>query len=183
MTMQKKPIDSYDETKRMLNTMRKFNSSSSSSIKEQLERPTYQTPPQQQPQQRQEMGGKENKDLAVINNVEVVMNSSDPSDLTLQEDQKGKISQLIDDFRSEVSELADFGKLSFYSGSAKLDGTITDMKLGFLLSAGDDEGLFLTNMSMLKISDDVMDIINKLKAFEPKFITTINGIILYQKEN
>ena len=33
---------------------------------------------------------------------------------------KGKFSQLIDDFRTDVTEIVDFGKLDLYDDSAKI---------------------------------------------------------------
>lgn len=181
--MEKKQLDSYDQIKNMLNTMRKFNTSNYSSLREQIstpqQTPTQQTQPTQQTPSNQ--GGK--SDVNVINNVEVSLNSNDQADLTLNDDQKGNISQLIDDFRSEVSELTDFGKLILYEQSAKLDGRINDLNINFTLSAGDDNGVFLNSSSMLKLSDDVMEMLTKLKTFEGKFSSVISNIILTRKDN
>jgi len=125
----------------------------------------------------------EKNDIAVINNVEVVINSSDRDDLTLGDEEKGKISQLIDDFRSEVSEIAEFGKLNIYDDSAKLDGNIKEVNLGFTITAGDDNGVFLSNASMLQINDNSMAYIDKLKKFQPKFNDTMGTIIATRQQN
>jgi hypothetical protein len=125
----------------------------------------------------QEQSG-EGEDLAVINNVEVEIHSEDPEDLQLSDEEKGKISQLIDDFRVEVSEIAEFGKLNIYPDSAKLDGKIGDTGVVFTLSTGDDTGLYLSNSSLLKIDDDSLIIITKLRAFEAKFSAAINDLLV-----
>jgi hypothetical protein len=122
-------------------------------------------------------------DVAVINNVEVQIHSEDPEDLILQDDEKGQISQLIDDFKSEVSEVAEFDKLNLYPDSAKLDGRIGELGLNFTFSTGDDTGLYLTNTQMLKIDDNSLDAINKLRTFEAKFSNTINDLLSNRREN
>ena len=163
--------------------MRKLNSSSYSSLKEQTSIP-QQTPVQNTPTpQSTSPTNNTGNDVNVINNVEISLNSDDQADLTLNDDQKGQISQLIDDFRSEVSELTDFGKLTLYEQSAKLDGRINDLNISFTLSAGDDNGVFLNSSSMLKLSDDVMEMLTKLKTFEGKFSSVISNIILTRKDN
>jgi hypothetical protein len=184
--MQKKTTNEYDQIKGMLSTIRKYTTPSYGSLKEQTE-PTGQPTPQPQPgqpQQQMNTVGGEKKDFNVINNVEVDINSTDKDDTILKDDEKGKISQLIDDFRKEVSELTNFGKLQIYGNSGKLDGTINNLNIGFTLSAGDDEGVFLSNSSsMLKLSDEVMDMLNKLKIFQGKFAEVINGLLVTRKDN
>lgn len=125
--------------------------------------------------------GEEKEDIAVINDVEVEIHSEDPEDLELQDIEKQKISQLIDDFRKEVSEIAEFDKLHVYSDSAKLDGRLTDYDITFILSTGDDTGLYISNPSMIKIDDDTIEIINKLRTFEPKFINSINDLLVSRR--
>ena len=112
--------------------------------------------------------------------MEVQINSDDPEDLQLSDEEKGKISQLIDDFRAEVSETVDFGKLNVYDTSAKLDGRISDIGLEFTLSTGDDTGLYIKG-SMLKIDDASLGMINKLKVFELKFANSINDLLVNRR--
>jgi hypothetical protein len=121
--------------------------------------------------------------MLVINNVEVEIHSEDNQDLTIKDNEKGIISQLIDDFKKEVSELVDFGKLQVYSDSAKLDGKITQKGIEFTLSTGDDNGIYLSNASMLKIDDETMEYLEKLKSFEEKFSGSINDLIVNRKNN
>ena len=125
--------------------------------------------------------GEEQEDIAVINDVEVVIHSEDPEDLELKDDEKNNISQLIDEFRTEVSEIVEFDKLHIYEDNAKLEGKISDVNLGFTLSTGNDTGIYLSNTSMMKIDEDTMDMINKLKTFHPKFINTINNLLVHRK--
>lgn len=172
----KKPAD---DIRSMLNTIRNFNTSTRGTLREQPEVST-QEPIQSSPQTDK---GPENEDMLVINNVEVEIHSEDNQDLTIKDDEKGIISQLIDDFKKEVSELVDFGKLQIYSDSAKLDGKITQKGIEFTLSTGDDNGIYLSNTSMLKIDDETMEYLEKLKSFEEKFSGSINDLIVNRKGN
>jgi hypothetical protein len=185
----KKPVDSYDETKKMLNTIRKIQSAVKPKyglLREQDD-PTDQSfegtqgmqdsVPSQDPSQNQ---SKEKQDIAVINDVNIQIHSEDPEDLQLGDEEKGKISQLIDDFRTEVSETVDFGTFNIYPTSAKLDGRISDVGLDFQLSTGDDTGFYIKG-SMLKIDDTSLDIINKLKVFEAKYSNIINTLLVSRR--
>jgi len=157
-------MSSYDEIKGMLNVIRKYNKTTNKKgIYEQVEN--------------------SQKDFIVVNDVEIVLDSSDPMDHELDDENKNKISQLIDEFRDEVSELTEFNKLHLYSNSAKLEGKIPEHNINFILSAGDDSGLFLTNTSLMKINDETTDLIEKLKQYIPKYISTMEEIILYRKNN
>lgn len=126
-------------------------------------------------------GEEEKEDIAVINDVEVEIHSEDPEDLALQDIEKQTISQLIDDFRKEVSEIAEFDKLHIYPDSAKLDGRLTDYDITFMLSTGNDKGLYISNPSMIKIDDDTIEIVSKLRTFEPKFINSINDLLVSRR--
>jgi hypothetical protein len=181
----KKPVDSYDETKKMLNTIRRIQSA----VKPKYGLLREQDDPNDQsfegtqgtadnvPSQDQSKG---NQDVAVINDVDIKINSEDPEDLQLSDEEKGKISQLIDDFRAEVSETVDFGTFNIYPTSAKLDGRISDIGLDFQLSTGDDIGFYIKG-SMLKIDDTSLDIINKLKVFEAKYSNIINTLLVSRR--
>lgn len=182
----------YDEIKGFLNKIRKIQSIPKSNnygiIREQLddsqEDDEYSEPSDdgddvvKDPTIKNVPGEKEHEDVAVINDVDIEIHSEDPEDLELQDEEKKKISQLIDDFRTDVSEIAEFDKLHVYSDSARLDGKISNIDMSFSLSTGNDTGLYISNPSMLKIDDNSLDVINKLRMFQPKFINSINDLIL-----
>ena len=221
----KKPKNSYDETKRMLNTIRKFQASTKPKyglIGEQLSQlnpedtksqnqldpersqgadvKNFGDPvewqrkereerniggdevdiPQPQPNFKEEGSQSNDSDYAVINDVEVVIHSEDPEDLELTDEEKGKVSQLIDDFRDEVVETAEFDKLDVYETSAKFSGKIGEIGMMFTLSTGDDTGLYI-NGQMLKIEENTLIILEKLVAYQLKFSSTINDLLVRRR--
>jgi hypothetical protein len=176
-------MNSYDQIKGMLNTIRRIQTTQQT-LREQVEQPGFNsnqmggTEPTQTPQPEPDQTGPENEDVNVINNVEVEVHSEDSADLELQDEEKGKISQLIDDFRTEVSEVVKFGKLQIYPNGAKLDGTITDVGISFTMSTGDDKGVFISQNAMTKLSPDYLTAVNKLNMFGEKFSDTINDLLI-----
>ena len=173
----RKEKNSYDETKKMLNTIRRFQASTKPQygiIKEQSNglNPGY--------NQGEEAPTEDGSDFAVINDVEVVIHSEDTEDLELNDEEKGKISQLIDDFRTDVIETVEFDKLDIYENSAKLNGKIGEIGLMFTLSTGDDTGVYI-NGQMLKIDENSLSIIQKMTQYQAKFSSTINDLLVSRK--
>lgn len=187
--MTTRPKNDYDEIKGLLNKVRKIQAMSAASKEEQLLREQMnepdgnEAPPTEEKSPDPSQGysdytTNEKEDIAVINGIDVEVHSEDSEDLELKDEEKTKISQLIDDFRMEVSEIAEFDKLHIYETSAKLDGRFTDIDIAFSFSTGDDTGLYISNASMLKIDDRSLAMINKLKAFEQKYINSINDLLV-----
>jgi len=173
----------YDEIKGFLNKIRRIQTTVNNYglIKEQNEIENDQNVLTNQDTDYDDNSQPEKEDIAVVNDVEIKIHSEDPEDLELQDIEKQKISQLIDDFRKEVSEITEFGTLHVYPNNAKLDGRISDFDLSFMLSTGDDRGLYISNPSMIKIDDDTINMVNKLRTFEPKFVNSINDLLVSRR--
>jgi hypothetical protein len=134
--MQNKQMTGYDDTKKMLNTLRKLNESKTSMnvLKEQ-----------------EEVTQNQNSDFIIINDVEVKMLSTDEMDMELQDDQKQSISGLIDNFRQQVSQIVDFEPgITINQNQIRLDGTLTDEDISFVFIAGEESGVYI-NADMLKL--------------------------------
>ena len=170
-------MNEYDQTKRMLNKIRNLNNRVKN-LQEQVENISNDNNISDTNNSKNE----EKTDISVINNVEIEIHSIDDSDLVIKDDEKGKFSQLIDDFRTDVTEIVDFGKLDLYDDSAKLNGKLGGTNIDFTLSAGDDNGVYLNNASLLKIDDTSMELINKLRVFQEKFSSVMNELIGNRKE-
>lgn len=172
--MEKKQISGYDDTKKMLNTLRKLNESKSSfnTLREQLE-------PQTNPDATQV----DNDEVTVINDVDVKMVSTDSADLKLMEDQKSTISGLIDSFRNEVSQIADIKPgITMNETQIRMDGSITDVDINFVYIVGDEPGLYI-NADMLNVTNEVMTELSKLLKFESTFKTSMEPMLRQRKTN
>lgn len=153
----------YDGIKRMLNTMRTIseNTTSKKTLKEEEEKVN---------------------NLVLNNNVEIKIHSTDQADLEISEQEKASLNQLIENFRTQVSELAQFEEgFNVYTDSVRLDGSIGD-DFGFVYIAGNDRGLYL-NADMLKIDDQVAIVIEKLNKFQHTYEDVVNEMISSRKTN
>jgi hypothetical protein len=159
----------YDETKKMLNTLRKLNESkqTSSNLREQDENAQKNI----------------KNDITVINDVDVKMLSSDQNDMHLSDEQKTTVSQLIDNFRQQVSQIVQFTPgMTINERQIRLDGTLTDKDISFVFIAGEENGLYI-NADMLKIEQDVIDIVSKLLKFEMVYKTAMEPLITQRQTN
>lgn len=164
----------YDFTKGMLNTLRNLNESKTSNktLKEEFEQTT--NPEQESPV---------NDDVTVINDVEVKMLSTDEADMKLAEDQKNSISGLIDNFRQQVSQIAEFEPgITINQDQIRLDGTLPDEEIKFVFIAGKDSGIYI-NAEMLKLENEVGAALDKLVKFEETFKTTMEPLITQRDNN
>jgi len=154
----------YDFTKKMLNTMRNLNENVQSKkiLKEE---------------ESQEMFN-----LVLNDNVEVKIHSTDQEDLSLSDEEKNSLNQLIQNFKSQVSELASFDEgFNIYVDNVRLDGSIEE-DLGFVLIAGNNGGLYI-NANMLKIEQETVEIISKLEKFKHSFDDVVIEIMNNRKNN
>ena len=122
-------------------------------------------------------------DVMVVNDVEIKMNSSDEADLTLQDSEKTAISQLIDNFKQQVSQIADFTPgITIAPDQIRLDGSLTDQDVSFVFIAGKESGAYI-NADMLKLEQDVANELEKLAKFQETFETAMNPLIQERKTN
>ena len=167
--MQNRKNLGYDETKRMLNTLRNLNESirNVKTLKEE-EIPATE---------------KMDDDVDVINDVDVKLLSSDNLDMKLTDNQKNTLSGLIDSFRDQVSQIANLEPgITINPSQIRLDGSIPDVDINFVLISGDEPGLYI-NADMLKIENETLVTIQKLVKFQLSFEDAVNPIIRERNNN
>jgi ribonuclease HII len=161
--MSNKQNPGYDSIKKMLNTMRNLNENvkSKNILKEEDEKLF---------------------NLVLNDNVEVKIHSTDQEDLSISDQEKASLNQLIQNFKSQVSELANFEEgFNIYVDSVRLDGTIEN-DLSFVLIAGNERGLYV-NANMLKIETETVETISKLEKFQHTFEDVVIEIMNNRKNN
>lgn len=120
--------------------------------------------------------------LVLNDNVEVKIHSTDQEDLSISDEEKASLNQLIQNFKSQVSELANFEEgFNIYVDSVRLDGTIEN-DLSFVLIAGNERGLYV-NANMLKIEAETVETISKLEKFQHTFEDVVIEIMNNRKNN
>lgn len=120
--------------------------------------------------------------LVLNDNVEVKIHSTDQEDLSLSDEEKNSLNQLIQNFKSQVSELASFEEgFNIYVDNVRLDGNIQE-DLGFVFIAGNNGGLYI-NTNMLKLDQETVETINKLEKFKHSFDDVVIEIMNNRKNN
>lgn len=182
----------YDFTKVMLKTLRTLNESKSgkSTMNEQVgltgpsqeQRNSDSVPPSSN-KPDEDVYDKVNDDITVINDVDVKLLSSDNADMKLTDEQQASISGLIDNFRQQVSQIVDLDPgFTINMDQIRLDGTLTDDDVSFVLIAGNESGTYV-NADMLKLEDETMVTLGKLLKFEETFKSTMEPIITQRNNN
>jgi hypothetical protein len=161
----------YDQIKGMLNTIRTLNESKNTDkniLKEDIDSDVNPS---------SESSKEQYDDVDVINDVEVKVLSTDKEDIELKDEERNIISQLIDNFRQQVSQLADLNPgLTITENQIRLDGTMTETEISFVFIIGEDNGLYF-NGDMLNIEQETLDMFDKLLKFKPTFISEIEPLL------
>ena len=159
--MSNKQNTGYDAIKKMLNTLRTISENTTAS---------------------KTLNEEKINTLVIGNNVEVKVHSDDQQDLKIGDEEKNSLNQLIENFKTQVYELATFEEgFNVYQNSVRLDGSI-DNDLTFVFIAGQDRGLYI-NANMLKLDNEMAQIIDKLSKFQHTFEDVVNELIETRKYN
>jgi hypothetical protein len=98
----------------------------------------------------------------------MVLHGKDQTDLELTTDEKTAFQETMDEFVNEVSDMSEFNKLNLYSNNVEWSGKIIDKDVDFFMSIGEKNGVYI-NSQMIKVDDDLIETMNKLRAFYEKF--------------
>lgn len=111
----------------------------------------------------------------------IKLHGKNKQDLELSTDEKTAFQNTMDEFVNEVSDLSDFGVLNVYPNNVEWSGKVIDFDLEFFLSIGETQGVYI-NGDMIKIDDDLLELINKLNGFYEKFKSRWAKILSQRKK-
>ncbi len=89
-------------------------------------------------------------------------------DLLITGEEKTCFQETMDDFVTDVSDLADFGVLKVYKNEVQWSGRIIDANLEFFFTVGQSNGVYI-NGDMIKLDDKLNELSTKLTSFFEKF--------------
>jgi len=111
----------------------------------------------------------------------ITLNGKKESDIQLTTDEKNAFTESVDEFRKEVAELVEFGKLSVYSENVEWSGTILELNLEFFYTIKESNGIYI-NGKMIKIDEEYLEMVNKIKSYYDKFKTKWSQIVASRQE-
>lgn len=111
----------------------------------------------------------------------IVIHGRNKQESQLTTDDKKAFQETMDEFVSEVSELVDFNKLNLYDNNVEWSGKITELDVEFFYSIGENNGIYV-NGTMIKIDDEYLDFLVKLRKYYEKFKSKWSKVIAVRKK-
>ena len=111
----------------------------------------------------------------------LVMNGKNKGDLEITTEEKRAFQETMDEFVDEVSDMVDFFPLNFYPTGVEWSGKVIDQDLEFYYTIGENNGVYI-NGNMIKVDDEFVEFINKLKSYYLKFRTKWAKVIATRKK-
>jgi hypothetical protein len=111
----------------------------------------------------------------------LAIHGKDKSDTDITTDDKVAFQETMDDFSEEVSDLSDFNQLNLYPTTVEWSGKIIDKDIDFIYTIGESSGTYI-NGNMLKVDDETLETINKLKSFYDKFKVKWSRVLASRKQ-
>lgn len=111
----------------------------------------------------------------------LVMHGKNKGDLEITTEEKRSFQETMDEFVDEVSEMVDFYPINVYPTSVEWSGKVIDQDLEFFFSIGENNGVYI-NGTMIKVDDDFMEFITKLKSYYMKFKTKWAKVLATRKK-
>ena len=97
-----------------------------------------------------------------------MLHGKEQTDLELTTDEKIAFQETMDEFVTEVSDMADFNKLNVYSNNVEWSGKLIEYDIEFFFSIGEENGVYI-NGEMIRSDDEFISLITKLKTYYEKF--------------
>lgn len=117
-----------------------------------------------------------------INGNIIVLHGKSKADLQLTTDEKNAFTSSVDEFRNEVAEIVDFGKLNVFHDNVEWSGKILELDLEFFYTVNEPNGIYI-NGQMIKIDQEYLEMVGKLQAYYEKFKTKWSKIVASRQED
>ena len=106
----------------------------------------------------------------------LILHGSDEADIELTTDEKNAFVESVDEFRNEVAELVEFGKMNVFNENVEWNGKILELNLEFFYTINEPNGIYV-NGDMVKLDQDYVEMIDKLQKNYEKFKTKWSKIV------
>tara|TARA_R110000824_G_scaffold73220_5_gene186498 strand:+ start:7349 stop:7891 length:543 start_codon:yes stop_codon:yes gene_type:complete len=149
---------SYDDIRNLLEISRKYNKV----ITEQEEYSEYETATvETKPEKEVE---EKTKEYNVSGGI-IITHGVDELDLELTDDEKGAFQETMDDFVEQVSDMVDYGPLNLYKTNVEWSGKLVKFDLSYYYTIGEVNGVYIGGANMVKIDDELTELLDKLKRY------------------
>lgn len=158
--------------------LRKYNLLTEQEVEKELDK-KYQETKKEGPQDNdsEDIGKQRDKQKGYkIQGKILVLHGKDDSDLELTTDEKNAFIESIDEFRTQVAELVEFGKMNVFPENVEWSGKILELNLEFFYTINEPHGIYI-NGDMIKLDTEYLEMVGKLQQNYEKFKTKWSKIV------
>ena len=155
----------YDQDKKMLSKIRSLNESYVLNKRKLTEEDESQT-------------DIDNKSFTAVDDGIGVEVNSDGEKVELSNEQRNELSQLIQNFKDQVSDMVTFPVgFNIKDNEIRLDGELSEKDISFVLIRNNETPGVFINCQMTKIDSEVMELLEKLEKFEHAFMDAASKLL------
>jgi hypothetical protein len=111
----------------------------------------------------------------------ISMHGKEKGDVEITSEEKLAFQETMDEFVDEVSDMVDFYPLNVYPTSVEWSGKVIDQDLEFYYAIGENNGVYV-NGTMIRVDDEFLDFITKLRTYYKKFKTKWAKVLASRKK-
>jgi hypothetical protein len=112
----------------------------------------------------------------------LILHGNKEADIELTTDEKNAFIESIDEFRNEVAELVEFGKMNVFNENVEWNGKILELNLEFFYTINEPHGIYV-NGDMVKLDQEYVEMIGKLQTNYEKFKTKWSKIVASRQKS
>lgn len=112
----------------------------------------------------------------------LILHGSDKADIELTTDEKNAFVESVDEFRNEVAELVEFGKMNVFNENVEWNGKVLELNLEFFYTINEPNGIYV-NGDMVKLDQDYVEMIDKLQKNYEKFKAKWSKIVASRQKS
>ena len=162
----------YDDMKSLIGLSRTLN--------EQVEDVTVDTEEVQTDEFQERKRKQEKAKEYTISGGKIIVHGTKEKDLVLTGDEKSAFQETMDGFVEQVEDLVDFNVLNIYKNNIEWSGNLIRFDVEFYYAVGETNGVYI-NGTMMKINDDYVEMLDKLRSFYEVFSTKWAGVLASRK--
>ena len=150
-------------------------------LHEQVEDVTTDTEEVQTDEFQERKRKEEKRKEYTISGGKIIVHGTQEKDLVLTGEEKSAFQETMDGFVEQVEDLVDFNVLNIYKNNIEWSGSLIRFDLEFYYAVGETNGVYI-NGTMMKINDDYVDMLDKLRSYYDVFSTKWASVLAERKK-
>jgi hypothetical protein len=111
----------------------------------------------------------------------LILHGDSEANIQLTTDEKNAFVESIDEFRTDVAELAKFDKMNVFSENVEWSGKVLELDIDFFFTINEPHGIYVKG-EMVKVNEEYLEVLGKLQAYYEKFKNKWSKIVASRQE-